>query len=710
MAKGRIARVGDKLYDTGTGNRSFLQLAKDLKTLGRKNYYFMLEIYDWSLISVDPYAVDKNGNPTLTKNQVSRIMTECARNPWYFLREISRIPDQGGTSVSYEANRGNIAQAWCIHKGLDSWLCLRRQKGKTQSALAFETWMYLFGTTNSQFIFINKDGDNAKENLKRMQDQIDLLPVYMRCESLLEEDGKRVKAKKNATRIENPINGNSVIIKPKATSRDAALSLARGLTAPIQHFDEPEFTNHIKTIVANSVSTYETAASNAKRNNAMFGRIFTCTPGDLDTQAGQESQELLDKTAKWTERLYDMTDDEIEKYLISQGEDCNKILYIEYSYTQVGDTEEWLKNISAKIGDPLTVRREILLQRLHGSSMSPYPQEDIEYIVESEKKPIDELWLLEYYKFDIYKKLQKNIPYLVGIDCSTGTNQDNNAITVINPYTLEPDAEFECSYIGETMYENLIKELCRILPRAVLIIERNSVGDGIVDHLYHSEFMPRMYYDKSLDLLGDKMKGNETIESILKKEASKKTYYGVYTSGKSRDDMFAILARRVAEYKENFVSHNVIRDLSRLIKKPSGRIEAGPTFHDDSIMSYLMALYVYYHGNNLEVFGITKGARDEDLNNSGLKRPDEINPDLVSKELIDSAIEQEKKQKIAENEMGWNDMMKAAISKAQKQTFELQKNGMVGDTIFSHTPDAVIDEFEDQGSIPLDFFSEINGF
>ena len=41
-------------------------------------------------------------------------------------------------------------------------------------------------------------------------------------------------------------------------------------------------------------------------------------------------------------------------------------------------------------------------------------------------------------------------------------------------------------------------------------------------------------------------------------------------------------------------------------------------------MSYLIALYVYYHGNNLAVFGITKGARDEDLNNRGTNRPEEI--------------------------------------------------------------------------------------
>ena len=298
--------------------------------------------------------------------------------------------------------------------------------------------------------------------------------------------------------------------------------------------------------------------------------------GDLDTKCGMEAQEILDKTAKWTEKLYDMSEQEIDQYIESQGEDCNKILYIEYSYIQIGKTEAWLKNISAKIGDPLVVRREILLQRLHGSSLSPYPQEDIEYIVESGHKPIKEMWLLDYYRFDIYKELQRDIPYLVGVDCSTGTNGDNNAITVINPYTLCPDAEFECSYIGETMYERLIIELVKVIPRAVIIIERNSVGDGIVDHLLHSQISTRLYFDKAKDLVQETAKVNETTESMLKKMSANKRFYGVYTSTQSRDDMFAILARHVNEYKEKFVAQNVIRDLSRLIRKPNGKIEAGP--------------------------------------------------------------------------------------------------------------------------------------
>lgn len=277
--RSRIARMGNKLYDLGTSNKSFLQLAMDLKRLHVKNWFFLLELNDISLINIDPYAVDeKTGHTTLSKDQITRIINECTINPWYYLREICRIPDQGGTSIHYLANRGNIAQAFCMYHGIDSWICLPRQKGKTTSAIAMITWIYNFGTTNSQFIFINKDGENAKGNLLRMRNQILLLPEYLQFMKYVDTDGSITKAKQNATMIAHPVNGNSVIIKPKATSYDSALSLARGLTAPLLYFDEPEFTNHIKTIVSNSVSTYEQAASNSKKNGAMACRAFSCTP------------------------------------------------------------------------------------------------------------------------------------------------------------------------------------------------------------------------------------------------------------------------------------------------------------------------------------------------------------------------------------------------------------------------------------------------
>lgn len=716
MTTSRIARFRGKYYDMGTTNKSFLQLAKDLKRLGVKNFYFMLEIKDITLIGVDPYAVDKAGHTSLTKDQISRIMQELYRNPWYYLREVARIPDQGGTSVPYRANRGNIAQAWCIIHGYDSWLCLPRQQGKTISCIAILVWIYLFGTSNSQAIFLNKDGDNSKANLRRMRDQMELLPEYLQFDSFFDEtSGQRTKATKNATKIENPINKNSVIIKSKATSYDSALSIARGLTAPILYFDEPEFTNHIKTIVSNSVSTFETAAANARKNKAMFARIFTCTPGDLSTSPGQQAQSILDNTVKWTEKMYDWTTEERDAYIIAQGSDCNKIFYIEYHYYQIGKTEEWLANISAKIGDPLTVRREILLQRLHGNSLSPYPKEDIEYIVQTEHKPISELWLLDYFKFDIYTELNPKKPYLAGVDCSSGTNHDNNAITIIDPYTVEPVAEFECSYIGETKFEQLLMELCKILPKVVLCIERNNVGDSIIDHLLHSPIRNRLYFDKNQEYMKDTMKENSSVVSMLKKNAEIKTYYGIYTSPNTRNDYFAILSRHVFEYKEKFITHNIIRDLTRLVRLPSGKIAAGlatdengEPFHDDSIMSYLIALYVYYHGSNLSYFGITPGFNPEEERNQGLRSANEINPMLVPAEVLEHA----KKMEELERQQSYEQLMIEAAKKSQEESMMLQKHHLSTNSVISNTPDEYFNayDYDNSGSISLDFFDTLNNF
>ncbi len=96
---------------------------------------------------------------------------------------------------------------------------------------------YIFGTTNSTFIFLNKDGDNSKLNLQRLRDIVDLLPEYMRCDSIMSDEGVVTKAKKNATTLKNPVNSNTVVTKAKATSYDSALSIARGMTAPIMFSD-----------------------------------------------------------------------------------------------------------------------------------------------------------------------------------------------------------------------------------------------------------------------------------------------------------------------------------------------------------------------------------------------------------------------------------------------------------------------------------------
>ena len=127
-------------------------------------------------------------------------------------------------------------------------------------------------------------------------------------------------------------------------------------------------------------------------------------------------------------------------------------------------------------------------------------------------------------------------------------------------------------------------------------------------------------------------------------------------------------------------------------------------------MSYLIALYVYYHGNNLSVFGVTKGIRDEDANNKGLKRPDEVDPNLVPPDLINAAKEMEEKEEATKQLTEWESMMRNAILQSQQQSFQMHQTGNIDNSIFANSTNSLVESYEDEGSIPMDFFTSINNF
>lgn len=213
------------IYDTKTKNLSFLQTAVDLRKLGIKNHMFFLRLYDESLQGVDPFS------PLLTEEQMIRIIQECMINPWYFLRECVRIPDQGGNGIPYQLHRANLAQTFCFLLGIDHYVVIPRQKGKTQSTLAIIDWAFLFGTTNSEIAFINKRSEDAINNLDRLKKQRDLLPAFMQMKVAYDEDGDEIKERNNVKSLTNPANGNKIVTKPSATSIQAADGIGRGKLA-----------------------------------------------------------------------------------------------------------------------------------------------------------------------------------------------------------------------------------------------------------------------------------------------------------------------------------------------------------------------------------------------------------------------------------------------------------------------------------------------
>ena len=102
-------------------------------------------------MNVDPFDEDN-----LTEIQKVKIRLEIQNNPWYFLREIVRIPVSGGLK-RYQLHRGNLAIDFCMFNSINSITELPRQNFKTVSVLCNYVWIYEYATENSNILFLNKE-------------------------------------------------------------------------------------------------------------------------------------------------------------------------------------------------------------------------------------------------------------------------------------------------------------------------------------------------------------------------------------------------------------------------------------------------------------------------------------------------------------------------------------------------------------------------
>lgn len=95
-------------YQMETKNKSFLDAYKILKSNGVNNNRFHLVLFDKGLVGVDPH------DPNLDKDIQVRIIKECQKNIWYFLREVIKVRIQGGGYTPLKINVAGLAQIVCM--------------------------------------------------------------------------------------------------------------------------------------------------------------------------------------------------------------------------------------------------------------------------------------------------------------------------------------------------------------------------------------------------------------------------------------------------------------------------------------------------------------------------------------------------------------------------------------------------------------------
>lgn len=457
-----------------TTNKSFIDMHFYLKQIGIKNNNFFLVLYDPGLAGVDPR------DPNLSVDMKQRVLRECCANFWYFVREVVRIPAQGagGAGVRYKLHRGNLAMNFLFTLNYNFFVELPRQWFKTKSALVRYLWVFNFGTTNSEIMFMHKDHGGSKGNLKDLKDIRDMLPSYLQMSSPTTADGKKLRVVNTVVTLGNAFNKNRIVTFPSARSDDAADRLGRGCTQPIQYYDEFAFMPFNRTAYTAATPAFSRASANAKANNAPYGILITTTPGDLTTDEGTYAFNVRNDATPWNERYYDKTYAELEELRLSNTH--TSFFLIKYTYQQLGGGEEYFREqVVALNRDWPKIRREILLEWAKTASNCPFTQEQLDIIRNFCREPIRTLFFghAQQYQFQVYKDIDLRYPPIIGVDVAGALYNDSSAITIIDSHTTEVTAALNCNYIpSDDLADVVYSVVHNYMPNAIVNVERNGVA------------------------------------------------------------------------------------------------------------------------------------------------------------------------------------------------------------------------------------------
>lgn len=612
MVQNQIVAPQQIYYQMETTNQSFIDMHYYLKHKGIRNNAFFLALYDSGLAGVDPR------DPNLSTQMKQRVFRECCANYWYFLREVVRIPVQGGTvgsGVRYKLHRGNLAMNFLFVLNYNQFVELPRQHFKTTSAECRYLWVYNFGSSNSEIMFIHKDHAGSKKNLKGVKELRDALPSYLQMSTAIMSDGKKLKVPNTVEAMQHPLNHNKITTFASARSKEYANNLGRGCTMPLQYYDEFAFMKYNNFVYAAAMPAYSTASKNAKANDAPYGILITTTPGDLLTDEGNFAYQVRNNATPWNELYYDLSYDKLEE--LRKANTNSPFFLVSYTYQQLGSGEEYFRQMVVDmLKDWPAIRREVLLEWAKTATNCPFKQEDLDMIKQFCREPIRTIPFgrAMQYQFNVYEDIDLRYPPIIGVDVAGALYQDSSAITVVDSRTTRVTATLNCNYIPTDDLADVLVTLVTQynMPKAVINIERNGgFGVSVIQRLVKSSIKNNLYYE-----IKDKVIEEQFINGHPVRQTRKVKVYGTDSSKEVRARLIEILYDRVNLHKDKFIAPILHAEMEAMEVKKNGKVEHSDSSHDDQVFSYLMALRVWYDGIDLmERYGIQKNTikTDEDV-------------------------------------------------------------------------------------------------
>ncbi len=602
------AKFPNAIADFRTRNQSFVRLCALYKSMGIKNHLFPLALLQPHLSGIDPF------DPTLSDQIRLDIGLEARFNPFYYLRELARLPSRGGDQPNpIEANRGNIALYWLALNHIDVALIQPRQTGKSVNADSLTNWIEYFGARNTNMTLITKDDSLRRANIDRLKEMRDLLPKYLINLSKSDPD--------NQSEIGYEALNNKFRTAVAQNSEAAALNVGRGMTTAWLQSDEGPFTNYIRVALPAALAAGTAARAEAERNNRPYANIFTTTAGRRDHPDGMFMYNLIHNGAEWNEIFFDAQNRaEAQDMILKAGQGIRTLANVTLSHQQLGKTDEWLyKAIANAGGTREEIERDFFNVWTSGTLASPLSTVLNEAIRASERDP---LWVersKENYMFNWYVSQSDTMelmerPFILGLDTSDAIGRDAIVLVATDVETAEVLGVGRYNETNLWRFANyLLDFMCRY-SRSVLIPERRSSAQSIIDFLLqrfpmHGHDPFKRIFNKVVDNAIEQPDAFRELNqpANLRSERfydERKSVFGLPTTAEIRMSLYGPVLQNAAKRAgSNVRSRSLSREIRGLVVK-DGRIDHKAGGHDDAVISWLLTHYLMMYGRNLEYYGI----------------------------------------------------------------------------------------------------------
>lgn len=603
----------DAIIDTQTTNTSYIRLASIYKSMGIKNHAFILALHNPKLQGIDPYSNN------LSIEQMAMIGVECKQNFWYYVREIARAPANAGNEPAMvEANRGNIALWWSFFNHVTFTLIQPRQTGKSFCTDLLMTGLMNFVCSNTQINLLTKDDTLRSVNIKRLKDIYEELPSYLNFKT-------RVDANNTEALTINRF-GNSYLTHVPQASPKRAYNIGRGLTTPIVHIDESPFQPNISISMPAALAAMGAACDRAEEMNEPYGVILTTTAGKKDSVEGKYIHTFTQESALWLDKLFDATDiEELKKTVCSNSRKGAYRIYGNFSYKQLGKTDEWLKkqlDRSNQTADD--ANRDFFGLWTSGTITSPIPTFILEKLTQSiiaelhqQINPIGGYILRWYLPENEIEHFMATRKTTIGIDTSDASGGDDISFVMTD---VETGELVSIGTFNETNLITFSQWLIYILEKyvnATMIIERRSSGVTIIDYLLL--FLPQRGIDPFKRLfnwvVNNPLEHRTLYDEVclpMRRRSEDlyvraKKYFGFATSAggqTSRSELYSITLQNAAKRCADKVKDRSLTEQITGLVVRNGRVDHDIGGHDDLVIGWLLNHWMLTMAMNLNFYGI----------------------------------------------------------------------------------------------------------